>query len=347
MHSVNRLLAGNLNANLADPEPARNMTGSKKCRVGVSYGPESDLYSFPLGHPMNKARTKIFESSIKTLAQPNGKGDVTIVAPVLGSETDALLFHRKDYVDFVKEMSEIGSGYLDYGDTPSFKGVFEASLFPVGSTLNGLRLISEGGFDHFFNPIGGLHHARRDRAGGFCVFNDAAIAICRLLAKGIGRLAYVDIDAHHGDGVFYSFESEPKVIIGDIHEDGRFLYPGTGRESERGTGEAEGTKMNIPLPPRAGDEEFKEAFDRIEAFVRGFKPEFILFQCGADSLDGDPIAQLGYTSASHAYATARLHALSHELCGGRILAMGGGGYNPVNVSAAWTAVARGLVGVDS
>ena len=339
-------LAGYLNANLADLEAAGHMPGSKRCRLGVSFGPESDLYSFPQGHPMNSARTQIFGPSIMEIARAN-KESVTIVPPVRAREQDALLFHTKAYVDFVRESSEIGSGYLDYGDTPSFKGVFEASLFPVGNTLNGLRLISKGDFDHFFNPIGGLHHARRDRAGGFCVFNDAAIATCRLLEMRAGRIAYVDIDAHHGDGVFYAFEAEPRVIIGDIHEDGRFLYPGTGRESETGTGKAVGTKLNIPMPPRSGDEEFMEALDRIESFVSGFQPDFILFQCGADCLEGDPITQLSYTAVAHAYATAKLHDIAHELCGGRILAMGGGGYNPANVSAAWTAVAKGLAGVDS
>lgn len=226
------------------------MPGSRSCRLGVSFGPESNLYSFPQGHPMNKARSQLFEASLRELAQSSGKEKVTIVGPVRATEQDVLLFHTRTYVDFVRESSEIGSGYLDYGDTPSFKGVFEASLFPVGSTLNGLELVLKGDFDHFFNPIGGLHHARRDRAGGFCVFNDAAIAISSLLEKGTGRIAYADIDAHHGDGVFYAFESDPRVIIGDVHEDGRFLYPGTGSESETGTGRAEGTKLNIPMPPR-------------------------------------------------------------------------------------------------
>ena len=323
------------------------MPGSRDCRLGVSFGPESNLYSFPQGHPMSKARSRLFEASIRELAESSGKEKMTIVGPIRAADQDVLLFHTRAYVDFVRESSEIGSGYLDYGDTPSFKGVFEASLFPVGNTLNGLELVLKGDFDHFFNPIGGLHHARRDRAGGFCVFNDAAIAICSLLGKGTDRIAYVDIDAHHGDGVFYAFESDPRVIIGDVHEDGRFIYPGTGGESETGAGKAEGTKLNIPLPPRAGDEEFRRAFHRVEVFVRKFEPKFILFQCGADGLEGDPITQLGYTAAAHAYATAKLHNLAHELCGGRILAMGGGGYNPANVSAAWTAVAKGLAGIGS
>ncbi len=297
---------------------------------------------------MNSARTDLFAESIVRLAELGKRGNpnITMVGPVQAREQDLLLFHTRAYVDFVKESSKVGVGYLDYGDTPSFKGVYDASLFPVGNTLNGLDLILKGKFDHFFNPIGGLHHARRDRAGGFCVFNDAAIAICKLLeGTGTRRIAYVDIDAHQGDGVFYAFESDPRVIIGDIHEDGRYLYPGTGNASEAGTKGAEGAKLNIPMRPRDGDAEFARAFDRVETFVGGFKPDFILFQCGADSVDGDPIAQLAYTSAAHAYAAKKLHDLAHEFCGGRILAMGGGGYNTSNVSAAWTTVAKELAGV--
>jgi acetoin utilization protein AcuC len=208
-----------------------------------------------------------------------------------------------------------------------------------------LGLVLEGKVDHFFNPVGGLHHAREGMAGGFCVFNDAAIAIRRALSlPEFNRVAYVDIDAHHGDGVFYGFESDPRAVIGDIHEDGRFLYPGTGRATETGKGDAEGTKLNIPLPPGAGDADFILAFDRIEEFVRGFRPDLILLQCGADGLSGDPLTHLEYSSAAHAYASSKLHSLAHEVCDGRILAMGGGGYNPANVRDAWSEVVKELSG---
>ncbi len=298
---------------------------------------------------MNSARTELFAVSIKRLLKgkptTEGAGKIALVNPKAADESDLLLFHTKEYVEFVKKSSEVGTGSLDYGDTPSFKGVFEASLYPVGNTLNGVRLLLNDEFNHFFNPIGGLHHARRDRAGGFCVFNDAAIAVCELLqGKHSARVAYVDIDAHHGDGVFYAFESDPRVIIGDIHEDGRFLYPGTGDSSETGTKGAEGTKLNIPMQPWAGDDDFIKAFDRVEEFVRGFKPDFVLFQCGADCLGGDPVTSLAYTSRAHSYAAKKLHDLAHELCGGRILAMGGGGYDPTNVSEAWIAVASEFCG---
>lgn len=318
------------------------MSSEKKgCNLGVSFGEESSLYSFPNDHPLNNKRTELFASSLKKIAHSPRK--VSITEPLASKEQDLLLFHAQEYVDFVKASSKLGSGYLDYGDTPSFKGVYEASLFPVGSTLEGFRMIVDGKFDHFFNPVGGLHHARRDRAGGFCVFNDAAVVIEKAIKDlDLKKIAYVDIDAHHGDGVFYGFELDKRVIIGDIHEDGRYLYPGTGYSHETGRGDAIGTKLNIALAPSSGDDEFIEAFNLVETFIRNHKPEFIFLQCGADGLDGDPITHLRYSSRAHSYATERLHALSHEVCDGRILAMGGGGYNPKNVEAAWFAVTKEL-----
>jgi acetoin utilization protein AcuC len=312
------------------------------CRLGVAFGDESSLYSFAEGHPMHHSRSELFAQSLAELARKSPKL-VSIVKPSAAKEEDLLLFHTREYVNFVKDSSKIGEGYLDDGDTPSFKGVYEASVFPVGSTLFGLSKILEGKFDHFFNPIGGLHHARRDRAGGFCVFDDAAIAISNALKDDLmKRVAYVDIDAHHGDGVYYGFESDPRAVIADIHEDGRFLYPGTGRASEMGIGGATGTKLNLPLMPNSRDEEFSQAFDQVEDFLKSFSPEFIFFQCGADGLNGDPITHLQYTAKAHAYATKKLHKLAHDICQGRILAMGGGGYNPENVRSAWMSVAEEL-----
>jgi acetoin utilization protein AcuC len=311
----------------------------KPCRLGLSFGQESSLYSFPEGHPLNSTRTELFSNSLSKLSLE--KEHISILKPTSSNEDDLLLFHSNEYVNFVKESSKIGKGYLDYGDTPSFKGVYEASLIPVGCSLNGYESVISKKYDHFFNPVGGLHHARRDRAGGFCVFNDAAIVISKSL-NHFSKIAYVDIDAHHGDGIYYGFESDPRVIIGDIHEDGRFLYPGTGLANETGKGKAKGTKMNVPLPPGSRDSEFIEAFEKIVQFIRGFSPEFIFFQCGADGLEGDPITHLKYSSRAHAYAARKLHSLAHEHCEGRILAMGGGGYDPQNVSSAWIAVASEL-----
>jgi acetoin utilization protein AcuC len=319
-----------------------------QCKLGVSFGKESLLYSFPLDIPMNAERLKAFSYELDKMAVRQRIGhEITVVEPLPASEKDLLAFHTESYIQHVKELSGTGEGYLNQEDTPAFKGVFEASLYPVGSTLNGLHRVLEGRFDHFFNPVGGLHHAAPEEARGFCVFNDSVIAISRALnVFKLRSVAYVDIDAHHGDGVFYEFEADPRVIVGDIHEDGLFLYPGTGAERESGTGFGLGTKLNIPLPPGSGDREFFAAFDRVEEFVRKARPDMIFFQCGADGLAGDPLADLRYTAEAHGYAARKLHSLAHEICGGRILAMGGGGYNSKNVSAAWSAVVRELSGTS-
>jgi acetoin utilization protein AcuC len=264
---------------------------------------------------MNNARTRLFGESIARMAEGAGEGlgcDLLVVTPRTATKKDLRLFHTEKYIDFVIESSRSGKGYLDFPDTPSFPGVYEASLYTVGSTLYGLDAVLQGEFRHFFNPVGGLHHAARDRASGFCVF----------------------------DG----FESDPRVIIADIHEDGRSLFPGTGDASETGKGAAVGTKLNLPLSPGSGDAEFIKAFDKAYKFLLDFKPEFILLQCGADGLRGDPLTHLRYSSGAHAYAARRLHELAHETCEGRILAMGGGGYDAGNVDAAWSAVARELSG---
>jgi acetoin utilization protein AcuC len=195
-----------------------------------------------------------------------------------------------------------------------------------------------------FIPIAGLHHAQRGSAAGFCALNDCGVAIEMLKDRyGLERIAYVDIDAHHGDGVFYAFEDDPSVVFADLHEDGRYLYPGTGADDEVGRGDARGTKLNIPMPPDAGDERFDDAWQRVEEFLEAARPQFILFQCGADSLAGDPITHLRYSPTCHGHAAARLCELARRHCQGRLLAMGGGGYNRRNLALAWCAVLEALL----
>jgi acetoin utilization protein AcuC len=173
------------------------------------------------------------------------------------------------------------------------------------------------------------------------VFNDIGIAVLAARKKhGIKRIAYVDIDAHHGDGVFYEFEDDPLLFFADIHEDGRHLYPGTGSALETGKGKAAGTKINLPLEPGAGDGEFMKAFAKVEQFVDDARPELIILQCGADGLAGDPITHLQYTERSHRFAADSLHRLAHRYCSGRIIALGGGGYNRANIGRAWTEVVK-------
>ncbi len=251
------------------------------------------------------------------------------------TEKDLALFHTADYIARVKHQSLTGEGYLDYGDTPAFPGVFEAASVVVGSVLDGLKKILAGDCRRVFVPIAGLHHARRDSAAGFCVFNDIGVLIEALRKRhGIRRVAYVDIDAHHGDGVFYSFEDDPDLIFADIHEDGRYLYPGTGAATETGKGKAKGTKLNIPMEPGADDAAFHRVWPQVEEFVRAGKPEFIILQAGADSIAGDPITHMQFTPAAHAHATARLCVLADEFCQGRIIALGGGGYDRPNLARA-------------
>ncbi|RLG09721.1 MAG: acetoin utilization protein AcuC [Thaumarchaeota archaeon] len=301
------------------------------------------LYSFPQPHPFRKDRIERFYEKLPEL-EKEFPGQIIRVKPRMATLDEVLFYHEKDYVDFVKNMSVDGRGYLDYGDTPAFRGCFEASLYVVGSTLKLVDLVMKEEIDHGFNPMGGLHHARRGRAAGFCIFNDASIAIKYLLDKiGLNEVLYVDIDAHHGDGVFYDFYYDKRLKHVDFHQDGRTLYPGTGFAHERGGGEATGTKLNIPLMPGAGVSEFMENWKKlVEKFLDNINPEFILLQAGADGLIGDPLTGLEYTEEVHYFVAKRLHKLAEEKCDGRIVAMGGGGYNRDNIVKAWSAVVRAL-----
>lgn len=309
--------------------------------VCVYAGEALARYGFPQGHPFGLDRHAAFWDY---LVHKGLDARVSHCEPVLAQRTLIERFHTPAYVDFVLERSAVGTGYLDGGDTPAFPGVYEAAAYVVGSAVDGARNIMEGRCRRAFLPIAGLHHARRNGAAGFCVFNDCGVVIETLrIDYGLTRIAYVDIDAHHGDGVYYGFEDDPGVYVADIHEDGQFLYPGTGRHDETGRGAALGTKLNIPLPPGAGDEAFAAAWAEVEEGVRDFAPEFIVLQCGADSLAGDPLAHLQYTAAAHGQAATALALLADEICEGRLLACGGGGYNRGNLARAWTTVVEGLL----
>jgi len=313
--------------------------------IGLYYGEELLRYAFPDPHKFNKRRLTSFWEAVQTLGLLERK-EIRVMKPVLASEELLELFHTREYIDFVKRMSEIGSGLLDYGDTPAFKGVFEAASYVVGSVVDAVDKVMSGEVEHCFIPVAGLHHARRGGAAGFCVFNDIGVAITYVKKKyGLSRILYVDIDAHHGDGVFYEFYDDPMVWIADIHEDGRYLYPGTGFREEDGSPRAPNTKLNIPLLPGSTDKEFFEAFREVEEFARKVEPEIIFFQCGADGLEGDPITHLRYTDKAHRQAAEVLHEIAHSFCRGRVIATGGGGYDEKNIAAAWCAVLMALLGL--
>ncbi len=304
--------------------------------VALYVGEALGRYGFPYGHPFGPDRQLAFwtETQARNLDRK-----VTLRDPVLARRTELERFCDPEFVRFVEETSERGDGFFDYGDTPAFRGAFEAVSYVAGSALDGLRRIMDREVRRSFQPIGGLHHARRDAAAGFCVFNDTGIVIETLrTVYGIRRVAYIDIDVHHGDGVFYAYESDPEVIIVDTHQDGRTLYPGTGHVHEAGRGEASGTKLNIPLLPGSGDEAFLPAWERSVEFLRGFQPQFFLLQCGADSIAGDPLAMLRLSPAAHTRVARDLCALAEEFAEGRIMGFGGGGYNRRNLALGWNGV---------
>jgi len=311
---------------------------SHSCCVYLS--DELAAYGFGDEHPFGPQRHHVFEQAFYHQALDQ---KVDILPAVQTNRQTLELFHTKDYISKVIEQSKFGVGYLDNGDTPAFIGMYEAALYVAGSVLDAIDQLMSEHYKKAFIPIAGLHHARRHIAAGFCVVNDCGIAIETLFNKyHLQRVAYIDIDAHHGDGVFYSFEDDPRLIFVDLHEDGQFLYPGTGAICEIGKGNAAGKKLNIPMPPRADDELFFKMWPQVEKFIEKHQPEFILLQCGADSIAGDPITHLAYTEQAHAHAAKSLAALAEKYCAGKILAMGGGGYNHDNIAKTWTAVVNVL-----
>ncbi len=312
-----------------------------KNRVGVTIGPQIARYGFPNGHPFGPYRMDAYWDE----AQLQGLNtQVEVFQPEQATPEELQRFHTTEYLQQVQEQSKTGFGFLDYGDTPAFVGVYEAASFVVGSALAAMRRIMSGTSTRAFVPIAGLHHARPERAGGFCVFNDIGVVIHSLRQEyDIQRIAYVDIDAHHGDGVFYAFESDPNLCFLDFHQDGRSLYPGTGDSTETGLGRAIGTKINISLPPGAGDIHFMQRWPQGIEFLEAAKPEFIILQCGADSIASDPLTQLRLSPTLHGQVATRLVRIAEELGHGRILALGGGGYNPDNIGKGWCAVTRALV----
>lgn len=307
----------------------------------IYHGNALARYGFGAGHPFGPDRLDAFWNECVARGLDRR---AEIAAPVQATDAELRRFHTPEYLERVRTQSLTGEGFLDFGDTPAFPGVYEAAATVVGTVLDGLRWILAGDDRRVFVPIAGLHHAHRGSAAGFCVFNDIGVAIETLRAEfGIHRIAYVDIDAHHADGVYYAFADDPELIFADLHEDGRFLFPGTGDASETGTGAALGTKLNIPLPPGSGDAQFHAVWPKVEAFVRQARPEFIILQAGADSVLGDPLTHLQFSPSVHGHAALRLRGLSRQCCAGRLLALGGGGYNRASLAAAWCEVVQALL----
>ncbi|MFZ9886173.1 MAG: acetoin utilization protein AcuC [Myxococcota bacterium] len=298
-------------------------------------------YGFPNGHPFGPARLSVF------LEEANRRGLVGRSALRTASVAPAeiiSLFHHEDFERFVRAHEHSEGVLLDGADTPSFLGCHTAAATVVGAAVDATRRLVTGEALRAFVPIAGLHHGARDAAAGFCIFNDIGVVIELLRREyAIQRVAYVDIDAHHGDGVYYAFDDDPALCFADIHQDGRTLYPGTGDASESGRGAAQGTKLNLPVPPGADDRNFYAAWTQIEAHLLRAQPEFIILQCGTDSIAGDPLTAMRFSAAAHEHATRRLCRVAEQLGHGRVLALGGGGYNLFNVAEGWSRVLAALL----
>ena len=297
-------------------------------------------YDFGPGHPMSPVRLDL----TMRLARELGvlAGIQTSSAPPAGDRLLQLV-HDEAYVDAVKRAgadprwfdSEHGLGT---DDTPAFAGMHEVSSRYVGASVQGAEHIWSGRTQHAVSLAGGMHHAMPGAASGFCVYNDTAVAIARLLELGAERVAYVDVDVHHGDGVEAAFYDDPRVLTISLHESGASLFPGTGFPGMCGTGPAEGAAVNVALPAGTGDAGWLRAFDAIvPPLLAEFRPEVLVTQHGADSHAQDPLAHLSLSLDAQRRSYAMLHELAHTYAGGRWLATGGGGYEVVDVvPRAWT-----------
>ncbi|MCW5851361.1 MAG: acetoin utilization protein AcuC [Anaerolineae bacterium] len=270
---------------------------------------------------------------------------VAVLRPTPATEAELRLAHTPEYIAEVRQADSRGEGFLDRRDTPAWRGVFERATTAVGGTLLAAHSIMAGDMTHAFNPAGGLHHAQADRASGFCIFNDLVIAT-RVLQRdfGLTRIATIDIDGHHGDGVQALLYDEPVLKISFHQYDGRF-YPGTGAVDELGTSAGHGYSVNVPLPRRVGDASYLAAFDAlVPPLLYSYRPQFILVQFGVDAHVSDPLVGLWLTTAAYQRLVERLHELAHDLCDGRLLFLGGGGYNPPTVARCWAILVATLSG---
>jgi acetoin utilization protein AcuC len=309
----------------------------RACDVALVWGRDYLRYDFG-EHPMTPIRLDV----TVLLARELGVLDrLRIVEPVAATEADLRAVHSPDYLAAVRAAS-VDPGYLGHGlgseDNPVFPGMYDAAALIAGGSRLAALQVWNGQAEHAVNIAGGLHHAMRESAAGFCVLNDVVLAIRALLDAGAQRVAYVDIDVHHGDGVQAAFYSDPRVLTVSVHQDPRTLYPGTGLASETGAGPGQGTSVNLPLPPGTSDDGWLRAFNAVvPGVVSAFKPDILVTQCGCDTHHEDPLADLTLTIDGQRRAYEQLHQLAHQVAGGKWLALGGGGYGALRcVPRTWT-----------
>jgi acetoin utilization protein AcuC len=321
-------------------------------RVSLVVTPEARAYDHGPQHPLRPDRVLLTWDLIRAygiLANAN----VAETPGRVATDDEVALVHTADFIDATRraghgergDWSRFGYGP---GDNPIFRNMHEAGAAVAGASIVAAERVLTGGDDHAFNAAGGLHHAMPDRASGFCVYDDPAIAIRWLLDQGVERVAYVDVDVHHGDGPQAIFYEEPRVLTISLHESGRYLFPGTGFENERGRGAAEGTKVNVPLVPRTDDEAWLHAFRaNVPDRVREFRPDVLVTQLGCDTHATDPLAHFQLTTRAYREAARSLHDLAHEVAGGRWMATGGGGYQWASVvPRAWTIYFAEMAGAE-
>jgi acetoin utilization protein AcuC len=286
-------------------------------------------------HPLRPIRLAGVHDTLRALGafdRPNAK----VVAPREATRAEVERVHRPEYVDAVTRASADPDGDFTewglarFGDTPPFAGMHEVSLLTTGATLAAMESVIGGGARVAFNGSGGLHHAMAARASGFCIYNDPAI-VCGLIADRGLKVAYVDIDAHHGDGVQAAFYDTDRVLTISLHEDGRWLFPGTGFPDERGMGKGAGYSVNVPLPPYTDDAAYMRAFDAVvRPLVERYRPDVLVTQQGIDPHFLDPLTHLQISTRARAHAVGAFAAMPYPW-----VAMGGGGYSLDAVRRTW------------
>lgn len=307
-------------------------------KTAFIYSDKFSKFDYGPTHPFKISRLKLTHELInayKLLYLPNTQ----YIEAKMAEDEALLLFHDREYIEVLKAANtgiKTPAAYyygLGPGDNPIFKGLYDWSRLVTGASLQAASLVDDGKVDIAFNIAGGLHHAMASRASGFCYINDIVIAILSLLRHG-RRVAYIDIDAHHGDGVQEAFYSTDKVLTISIHETGNMLFPGTGFENEIGKDNGKGYSVNIPMPPHSDDELLVYAFNEIvPPLVKKFKPDIVVSQLGVDGFHSDPLTHLNYTNNGYCHILKKIKDISPKW-----VALGGGGYDIANVAKAWTLV---------
>jgi acetoin utilization protein AcuC len=304
--------------------------------TALIYSSDFSRFSYGAEHPFKVQRFRLAYDLIDSYGLTKLPG-TELRNPAAASEEDILTFHSPGYLAKLKEFSSSDQPRADFrfglGDmeNPVFKGLYDWACLSVGGTVEAARLVSDGGYGIAFNLAGGWHHAHRSKASGFSYLNDSVIAINRLIEKG-KRVVYLDLDAHHGDGVQEAFYDTDRVLTISIHESGMHFFPGTGSERETGSGKGKGYSVNVPLKEHTDDALYMKAFDEVAfPLIAAYDPDIMVTQLGADTFRTDPLTRLEITTHSYSYVLRKLKALRIPW-----VAVGGGGYDNVNVARAWT-----------